>query len=210
MKRLSVLVAFAGLVPSASALAEDNPWWGHLGYRYISGIDYKYSHDTHPDDRWLPNGTVPGSAGSTHVSEAHVVQFGLGRDFALPHHFLAWSSLDLGFGVNMDDHQNDNDPRDPAQGAFVFSWPLFMADVGVGVGYEIGPVLVGGEVRGGGLLILSGYDRYSQLDPQSADWEWMGGAGPKVSVRLSDSVRVEARLLFGNVNSATLQISGHF
>ncbi|MBL9168798.1 MAG: hypothetical protein JNN07_13755 [Verrucomicrobiales bacterium] len=210
MKRLFLLISFGGLLPWSKAIAAENPWWGHFGYRYVSGIDYTHSHDTHPDDRWLQNGNLPGSAGTTHVSEAHVVQFGLGRDFSLPQNFVAWSSLDLGVGVNMDKRQNANDPRPPATGAFVFSWPLWLADVGLGVGYNLGRVRVGAEARGGGLLILSGYDRYSSLDVQAAKWQWTYGLGPTVSVRVSDRIDLEGRALFGNVSSVTFSLAIHF
>lgn len=210
MKRLSLLTALAWLVLGYVAIAGENAWWSQVGYRYVSGIDYEYSHDTHPDDRWLPNGDVPGSAGTTHVSEAHVIEFGVGRDFALPKSFVAWASFDLGIGVNMDNHQNDNDYRDAACGAFVFSWPLLLTDAGVGVGYDFGPVMVGAEVRAGGLLILSGYDRYSALDPQSADWEWLVGGGPKVVVRLGEDIALEGRALFGNATSASIDIVYRF
>lgn len=210
MKRLLVLSLFLWLLGSAAALAGDSVWWTSIGYRYLSGLDYTYSHDTHPDDRWLPNGDVPGSAGTTEVSEVHIIQLGVGRDFRLSGPWVGWSSLNIGFGVNMEDHQNDNDYRDPAHGAFVFSWPLLLTDVGAGVGYDFGPVLVGAEVRGGGLLILSGYDRYSQLDTQATDWEWLWGGGPKVSVRVSDDFRIEGRALFGNATSVSLDLGYRF
>lgn len=207
---LLILVFLTWFGLSAPAGAADNPWAVDVGYRYLTGVDFEYSHDSHPDDRWLPNGSVPGSAGKTYVSDVHAIQLGLSRDFRLGEDWVAWSSLQIGFGLNTDNHQNDNDYRPPENGAFVFSWPLLITDVGVGVGYEIGRVRLGAEVRGGGLLILSGYDRYSSLDVQSTDWEWLFGAGPKVSVRLWDHVAIEGGVLFGNVTSASVSLAWKF
>lgn len=207
---LRYLVAAFLALGSRAAVATDAPWSVSLDYRFLTGVDFEYSHDTHPGDSWLPNASVPGSAGKTQVSDIHAIQLGVSRDFPLNGNWVAWTSWQVGFGLNMDDHQNDNDRRPPESGSFVFSWPLLVTDLGGGVGYDLGRVRLGGEVRGGGILILSGWDRFGALDVQSTDWEWLFLAGPKVAVRLTEGLSLEGSLLFGTATSAVVGFAWRF
>ncbi|MCI0538754.1 MAG: hypothetical protein L0Z50_26400 [Verrucomicrobiales bacterium] len=195
----------------AKAWARDQgPLSVRVGYKLISGLDFKRVHDTHTDDRWLPDGDKHGSAGTTEIDDVHLVNFGLCYDLKLPKRLVTWTSLELGIGVNVDDHQNANDYREPSNAAFIFAWPFLASDLGLGLGYQLGRVTLGGEVRGGGVAIASGWDRYSSYDFQTVDWRWTYGAGPQIRVRVSEALFLEGGVLFGNVNVASVSLNWRF
>lgn len=48
-----------------------------VGYQYID-LDVKFTHNTHPADFFLPNASVPGSAGTTKLGGANFLSVGIG------------------------------------------------------------------------------------------------------------------------------------
>ena len=195
------LITFIAAPPSTMAATDPNepPHGFHafIGYRQVDVGEYHFVHDTHPDDSFLPAANKPGSAGTTKLGTLHFISFGAGYDRTVGRH---WSvNLDVGGlgGPNRDEHQNDNDYRDPAMGAFVFSkanWGIFAA---VGVNYHIQRLYLGAEAQVGGVWLQSGWDRYNEDETEHVEFRSFASGGPKIGVRLSEAISLEATAQFG-------------
>ena len=159
-KTLSSLVAATTMLIAAPTIA--NATSVTVGYQQWSlATPIVFQHTTHPDDSFLI-----GSPGTTQVDSASALFFdieGSKRSGAFEPYFGA--GLDL-YVSKKDMHQNDNDPRPAANGAFVYSKVApFGAHVNAGV--RIFPVKTSGffldaALSGATFGVESGWDRYSK------------------------------------------------
>lgn len=181
-----------------------------LGYREYKLQHPTYSHNTHPNDSFLPRASVPGSAGTTTLDGK--LRFGaVGFRYDQPIAPTRTSNrlklnVDLGglFGGARDDHQNNNDPRPAGNGAFVYSEANFGMYAGTGLSYEIGRFYVGVQAELGGLFIDRGWDRYSTDQSTQSQLKFFPSVGPKIGYRFTDNFRTEASVQFGNATMFTL------
>jgi hypothetical protein len=176
-----------------------------VGYKFISGLSYGYTHNTHPDDSFLPSANVPGSAGSTSLSTAHFGIAGVGYQPKLYGDLHLTLDVGLLFGGARDRHQNDNDLRPPAVGAFVYSQagPLG-AYFAPGLEYRWRSLAVGAEAQVAGIPISSGWDRFGSDQEVKSEFRWVITGGPKLGVRLSESMRLEGSVQFGKSIGASV------
>ena len=92
-----------------------------LGYKGFSLEGTEFKHDTHPSDSFLPSSNVPGSAGTTSLSDEISSYFAFGLRYQAPIVKDFNFSFDLGglYGGQRDCHQNDNDYRSKKNGSIV-------------------------------------------------------------------------------------------
>lgn len=198
----ATLASTSVLVASSATVCAQAPESGFptllVGYKCLTLDNQCFSHDTHPDDSFLPNARVPGSAGTTEVGGwLHFFAVGIRYQARLSERFSL--SLDLSglVGGERDEHQNANDERPAASGAFVYSearWGLFAA---AGAQYHIEGFYVGAETQLGGVFVDSGWDRFGKDESQHTKFELIPSAGPKIGYAFDEDFNVEATAQFG-------------
>ena len=167
-----------------------------IGYRYIA-LDEKFSHNTHPDDNFLPNSNQPGSAGETRIKKTSWLFVGarylkeFENDTAL--------NIDLGalIGDNEKKAQNANDNRPAGAASFIYS----KAEMGVqgAVGYSLrkGRFRLGAEAQLSGIYIESGWDRFDNQEKEDSKFKFVPTIGPKIGIYLWDDNLVEVTVQKG-------------
>ncbi len=196
---LTAAATFAPFSPLARAQAPEGGFRALLGYKSLNLDDHRFSHDTHPDDSFLPNSGVPGSAGTTDVGGMlHFAALGVGHQARLS------DSLSLTFDVggliggDRDRHQNVNDTRPVANGAFVYSEARFGLFTAAGVSYYIKQFYVGAEAQLAGVFIDSGWDRFGEDESERTEFDLLSSAGPKIGYSLTENFSVEGTVQFGH------------
>jgi len=174
------------------AQANEFQWRTFLGYKSLT-VDYDFIHDTHPDDFFLSNASVAGSAGTTEINgRKGYFSFGGGGTVSKGGNSY---SVDLGIliGKYRDIEQNINDVRPPHNAAFIYSeinWGLFVA---AAADYKISKLFrVGALAQLGGVFIESGWDRYNSDQSVQTNLELVPTIGPRIGFYL-----VEATIQFG-------------
>jgi hypothetical protein len=196
---LTASLAMAAWSQPETSLNDPERGFGFLlGYRAINIRD-TYAHDTHPDDFFLPNANVPGSAGTTTIDGTSSFAL-VGFRFQPAPIEQVWTlNFDAGalLGGQRDDHQNVNDPRPPSNGAFIYEEARFGMMFGTGASYNFHRLSLGLQAEVYGVFVDRGWDRYSQDQSANTKLDWEFGIGPKVGFRFSEYFRAEAGVLFG-------------
>jgi hypothetical protein len=174
------------------AQAKEFQWRTFLGYKSLT-VDYDFIHDTHPDDFFLSNASVAGSAGTTEINgRKGYFAFGGGGTVSKGRNSY---SLDLGilYGKYRDIQQNINDVRSPYNAAFIYSeinWGLFAA---ASADYKFSKSFrVGALAQLGGVFIESGWDRYNSDQRVNTTLKLVPSIGPKIGFYF-----IEATIQFG-------------
>lgn len=157
---------------------------GLIGYRMISLKQHAFAHNTHPDDSFLPNADVPGSAGTTDLGgRQHFMSITLGWQ----PHLSDFVSLNFDAGVllgdNRDRHQNANDDRSPAGAAFIYSQARFGALAAAGMSYHFKHFSLGVETQLASVLVEAGWDRFGSDQSQTTKVHHLLSVGPKAGIR---------------------------
>jgi hypothetical protein len=169
-----------------------------VGYEYRSFDTVVYEHETHPQDASF----LTGSPGSTEIDDGHFLAMGLRGEirslFGVPLEIFA----DVGFLASgtRDEHQNDNDPRPPENGSFVYSkLDPCGAEVAVGAQYRLfgNRLGIGGEGNWAWIPVEHGWDRFGEDEKADSEALSLFSAGPKLSYRASDWAALEVSYLFG-------------
>jgi hypothetical protein len=180
-------------VAAQATLAQDNDKknWGNavIGYRYYD-FQYRFNHDTHPDDSFLPNSGVPGSAGTTELKGLHMFAAGGGYERVIGKGF-SWR-LEAGglFAVNSQRKQNENDPRPPSGGSFIYTngYGFFAA---TGPAYQTKHVSISGVAEVARVTFSSGWERFGRNQRQQSEGEVFVSAGPNLCFWFNESSGVE-------------------
>ncbi len=181
-----------------------------LGYKSVP-VKQSFPHDTNPGDSFLPNASVPGSAGTTSLDRAQFIELGLRYERPLSKN-SRWSfNIDAGglfafstgngadaSGMNLDDRQNANDSRAAANAAFIYTEANWGFDLALGANYSLSKHFYVGAVGDlSGVFMDNGWDRFSDFESQSTRLVLVPAGGPKLGVAISDHFKVEATALFG-------------
>lgn len=163
------------------------------GFRTVTLSDNQFEHDTHPDDYFLTNSNVPGSAGTTEMNGRHGYLL-VGGGFEKKLSPLTSLNFDLGFlfGQNRDIQQNLNDVRHPHNAAFIYSeinWGILSA---AGIQYNIKKFYAGADVQVAGVFVESGWDRFNNDESVQTKLELVPSIGPKIGFYI-----FEASIHFG-------------
>ena len=191
----------------AYARASESSFRAFAGYKSLKLDDHRFSHDTHPDDSFLPNAGVSGSAGTTDLGGMlHFAAFGGGYQACLSDSFSL--ALDVGalIGGNRDRHQNANDTRPAANGSFVYSEDRFGLFAATGLSYNIKRFYVGVEAQLAGVFVDSGWDRWGKDESQHTSFELLSSVGPKVGYSFTEEFSVEGTVQFER--SVTFGVQG--
>jgi hypothetical protein len=190
------------------ASAEPNGLGMLVGYKTVR-VKQSFSHDTHPDDSFLPNATVPGSAGTTSLDRAQYISFGF--RYAWPTSsrwsvnfgttglfaYTSGNGADVS-GMNIDDRQNVNDSRPAANAAFVYTDSNWGFDVALGIRYSASESLYLGAVADfTGVWVENGWDRFGNYQAQSRKFVSIPAGGPILGLRITRSTAIEGAVLFG-------------
>lgn len=178
-----------------------------FGYKLIDVGPHSYSHDTHPDDSFLPNASVPGSAGTTSIGgEFHMAALGVRLIQPLDE---SWRlDLEAGglFTYQLERAKNANDSRPDASAAFVYSEAYFGAYVSAGVAYQLGRFSLGATAQLAAVDVMNGWDRFDhlQVDYHSTQFAW--SVGPTIGFRLDQRLSVESTVAIGDRVTASLMV----
>lgn len=210
MKKLLLLTLAAITIISTTSVIAQNDGQ-QPGFSVSAGIKslrlegVTFSHDTHPDDYFLPGSNVPGSAGTTSLSggQTYYASVGIGYDHPIPviSKSLAWK-IEIGVlvGGQDDQHKNANDSRPDSNAAFIYSdstWGLYGA---VGLTYHIGKhFYFGGETGYDGVFVDNGWDRYSDRESAHSKLLSFLSGGPVVGYDFKEKISLEAGVRFGQV-----------
>jgi hypothetical protein len=174
------------------------------GFEFMYGCktlelgEHWFQHDTHPDDSFLPDSNVPGSAGVTNAGGTHVFATIGGRYRArLSDLFSLTLNMELLMGDNRDRHQNDNDSRPAEFGAFVYSKTNFGLCASAGLSCHIEKFHGGVEAQLAAVLVESGWDRFNADESQHSQFACLISAGPRIGWSFDEHVLVEGTVQFG-------------
>jgi hypothetical protein len=191
MKQILAIVCL--LLAAQAVFAQDNGKRNRgnvmIGYRYYD-FQYRFKHDTHPDDSFLPNARVPGSAGTTELKSLQMLAAGGGYERVIGKGF-SWR-LEAGglLAVNSQRKQNENDPRPPSGGSFIYtdSFGFFAA---TGPAYQMKRVSISGVAEVAQVTFSSGWLRFGQGQRQRSEGETIVSAGPNLCFWLNKPSGVE-------------------
>lgn len=165
------------------------------GFNSLTLQGREFSHNTHPDDFFLPDSDVPGSAGTTEIGRVNFIPIGLGYKTYLS--TLYAITFDAGFLIalenNRDIHQNDNDSRHPFNAAFVYSevdWGIFSD---ISFQYHLNSFYFGIEIQLEGVIVDSGWDRFNSDQNTNYSMEFVPSIGPQIGYKF-----IEGTVQFGN------------
>lgn len=185
-----------------------------LGYKVIPSPAYSYSHNTHPDDYFLPNADMPGSAGVTSFDAGNVSAGVIGLRYRLE--LVKHVSVAVGGGYQFNlatafreeehgndagnhksQHMNNNDDRGDFS-AFVYTHrnplPYYLeAEL---VYHFDNNWYVGVEYQFTGVEFESGWDRWSSFKKASSTTVYYHAVGPVVGVMFDEKWGMEGTVLF--------------
>jgi hypothetical protein len=170
-----------------------------IGVKTLRLSDASFVHNTHPDDYFLPGAGTKGSAGKTSVDgQQFYASLGMrySQETAITN--LLWRA-ELGFlvGGARDRHQNDNDSRLPDNGSFVYTdaTPGFYGSVGMV--YKFNDFLyAGADIEYNGILVDSGWDRWSHDESQRDALHSYVSIGPVIGCKLHKYIALESTVQF--------------
>lgn len=206
------LVALAPPALAADDSSDINSGLGlSLGYKSFNLKNTSFSHNTHPDDSFLPNANVPGSAGTTSIDgTSHYLAFGVAYQSFFSREKAPKLTWNLGFdglyGGRKDDRQNANDMRPAANGAFVYTDSNWGMCGTLGGAYHFGKLYVGVDGQIAGIFVDSGWDRYNSYQSEHSKLRWYSSAGPKVGFQLWKGAQIEGGVQFGSSTTYTAAI----
>jgi len=184
------------------------------GFRAVAGyqnldLDYEFFHDTHPDDFSLPNATVPGSAGPTHLGRLNLAAIGVGYEAPLGRSFSF--NVDVG-GLLGGDRvteraANDIDPDSPN---LLYSEARYGFFAAAGVAYHIKKFYVGAGAQLAGLYVDDGWVRSGHDQSQHSGMELVPTGGPKIGYMFDEEWSLEATAQFGHSVSFGVQVRWRF
>jgi hypothetical protein len=180
---------------------EQNGFGLTAGYRAIELKGTAYAHNTNPNDSFLPNSNVPGSAGTTSLDGRTLSYGSLGVNYQ--HRLISHlhGNIEIGalFGGGMrDERQNANDPRPAANAAFVYSKALNYGGYAQGgLSYDIWRFSLGIEGSVSAVGIDNGWDRYNSDQSEQQKWRFPLAAGPMFGVQLPDGISFKAGFQIG-------------
>jgi hypothetical protein len=201
-------LALAAVLPAllAQPVRAQSPESPQSGFRTFAGLktldigEQRFRHDTHPDDSFLPDSDVPGSAGETNVGGTHFyATFGGGYRARLSDLFSLTidAGILLGVGNNRDRHQNDNDNRPAASGTFVYSEAGIGWCVSADLSCRAGRYDFGIEAQLANVIVEHGWDRFGEHESRHRQTEHFLSAGPRIGRTLSESILVDGTVQFG-------------
>jgi hypothetical protein len=204
------------LLIGSSAFAQDDPLANPSGFSLLLGyksvpVKQSFAHDTNPGDNFLPNAGIPGSAGTTSLNRAQYIEAGL--RYETPYFSSSKWSLNIdaagllaytagngatSSGMNLNDRQNANDSRPPANAAFIYTDSNWGFDATLGINYHFTRHLYAGLVGDfTGVYVENGWDRYSTYTSQQSKWVLVPAGGPKLGYRFSQHFGAEGTVLIG-------------
>jgi hypothetical protein len=206
LSTLILAVTIALFAQCATAQEAEEGFRAFLGYKSLKLDDHQFTHNTHPDDSFLPNSAVPGSAGSTDVGGTlSFAAFGMGYQFRLWDSFAI--SLDAGglAGGKRDSRQNANDSRPPGSASYIYTearWGTFGA---VGFVYYLHRFYFGAEGQLAGVFVQSGWNRFGKDDAEHNTFDLLPSGGPKVGYSFTQDISVEGTVQFGRAVTFGIQ-----
>jgi hypothetical protein len=210
---LVAIAALAGAALATPALGQQ-PESGltlAAGYRSVDVGEQKFVHDTHHDDWFLPAAGVPGAAGKTEVGGLlHFGTLGVGYDMRLGRSWSAGFEIGALLGGERDEHQNDNDHRPPAQGAFVYSEARVGIFAAAGLSYHLKRWSLGAEATLAGVFVDHGWDRFDSDESEAMDFVLAPSCGPKLGYAMGHNWRAEVTVQFGRSVTAAVLLSYRF
>lgn len=197
------------ICPQAEAEVGDGSWGILTGYKYID-LDFQYTHDTHQDDSYIPDGHTPGSAGTSELGGTS--WFFLGGRFQVPLSHTLYSTVDAGMIFGGDEEKikyvNDYPDRDDLN---IYSRSSFGTVLAAALNYQATDrVSCGIEGQVTGVRIESGYHRWGTYDARTFEWSFMPSIGPKAGVKVADGFSLETAYYFGANQQGSLTLSYEF
>lgn len=198
-KCLSFLIVLVLSIPLTSFASKEPYQYGiFLGYRGYEFEEKTFSHNTHPDDYFLPNASTPGSAGKTKLGGCIVsyFTFGFRRQITIIENGLI--NIDLGVlgGGQEDKRVNANENRYYSGISCVFSDSKGGVYTGLGLSYHFWNMYIGGEAELAGIYERHGWYRGGSYDSESSSLEWYPSFGPKIGIQFDPNFGIEAGYLF--------------
>lgn len=175
---------------------ESNGFGLTAGYRAIQLGHTTYAHNTNPNDSFLPNANVPGSAGTTSLDGKTLSYGAIG--FNYQHRLFSHLHGNIGIGGLFggdarDDHQNANDPRPAANAAFIYSDASgYGGYAEAGLSYDVWRFSLGVEGTVSAVGIDNGWDRYSSDQLERQKWYISPVIGPRVGFQFGDGISLQA------------------
>jgi len=193
--------------PAASAEASEQHFRAILGYKTLTLTDHAFTHDTHPNDSFLPAAATPGSAGTTDIGSGLLNFLSLGVGYQRRLSESLSFNLDVGalFGDNRSRRQNANDTRPAANASFIYSEANLGAFATMGMSYYIGQLSLGVEAQYAALMVDAGWDRYGSDELQTRTYQYQFSAGPKVGYDVGPCA-LEGTIQFGQSVTFGLQL----
>ena len=162
--KVTLTVLFALFIQSTTAQATDSNWMFIFGYKTLRIKNYSYSHDTHVDDWFLPNASLPGSAGTTEFNGLlHCGVFGIRYSPEISEPFSYNFDFEFLYTNRMLDWRlSDNEIR-PDDGyyrkTYIYSATPYGLGIALNLAYYIGRFSFGIENQLNGVTIINGLDR---------------------------------------------------
>lgn len=164
------------------------------GYKSVRLLNPVFSHDTHPDDSFLPDAGVPGSAGTTDLGGLqHFCAAGVGYQPRLSDSVSF--NIDAGFllGGKRDRRKNANDTRPAGEESAVYSQARYGLFASAGASYYFKRLWIGVEAQLASVFVESGWDRYDSDERQVRKARHRFSAGPKVGFLWKDGFGYPSR-----------------
>lgn len=215
MKILIGLLAAIFIAAQCPAQAPDNGLELKFGYKSAVVEGTTFSHDTHPDDSFLPNSNVPGSAGTTSLDDGmlHFGTLGLGYHAPLMNERLSWN-VDVGgmLGGDSDRRKNANDSRPDGNAAFVYSQARWGIYTEAGLAYHVKRFYFGANAQLVGIFVSSGWDRFGRQESEHVNLKLTPSAGPKVGYYFDEDrdIGVEGTVQLGEDVTFGVQLVWQF
>ncbi len=194
---VAMVLATASITVNAQNTSLNDPehGWGCIGgYRGYDLGNKSFSHKNNPGDSFLS-----GDAGTTEIDGISSYLL-IGFRYQTAPIAKSWTmNFDMGglIGGQRDQRQNANDSRPPANGSFIYSQDRFGIMGGVGLSYNVNRWSFGVQVEGAGIFVGNGWNRYNKDQSENTKLVGQFSAGPKIGLRLSESIRGELGVQFG-------------
>ena len=200
-----VLLAAVNPLPLCAEVT-DNSWEILAGYRYID-VDYQYDHDTHPDDSYLPNSQLPGSAGTTEIGGSSWFFIGGRYQMLLGEKLSGSLNGGLLLGGDEDKQLNSNSLKGQDD-LYVYSRSSYGTSMAVALDYQAGSrIRCGVEGQLTGMKMENGYHRWGSYDERSSEWSFFPSIGPRVALELNENFVVETSYHFGDHSQTAFSLS---
>ena len=191
-----LLVAFFVIALSSPAVSDEsrlfsgNFIWGCKVF-WFGGEGF--SHNTHPEDNFLPGANIPGSAGNTILGAGATTYMAIGGKFKLNLSKDFFIDLDVTpmIGGQLVKQKNANDNRPDSNAAFIYS------NSSLGICGEISAYISFGDIDLGvgfqSIVIYeeSGWYRWGKYQQERWDRLERMSIGPKIAFRVGYMSKIE-------------------